>query len=117
MSEKEEKTWFTRLLIAAILSVLITNGATALFNSRVIQSDTNRNTAAIKTYNIDKGYYVRRADNDAAHSKMEILIRQNKTDYEDQEQVVLNRVIESERFILERLDKMNDNMIKLYSGK
>jgi len=117
MSEKEEKSWFTKLLIAAILSVLVTNGATALFNSRVIQSDTRRNTEAIDTYNIDKGYYVLKSENNADHDKLEVLIRQNKTDYDKQEQVVLDRVIESERFIIERLDKMNDNILKLHIPK
>ncbi len=110
MSEKDLRPMFRKLLIAAIITVFVTNGASVFFNAKVVQSDTKRNTESIRVIQKE---FVRKDINNREHQNIMFLITNKDATNSARFERIERKLDENQKFIIQRIDKVNDNILKI----
>ena len=114
MSEKDINKMVRKIVIAAIITVVITNVGSVIFNAKLVRSDTNRNTESIKTIQEN---YVRKDVNYREHQNIMSMINNKDATSSARFERIERKLDENQKFIIQRIDKVNDNILKLSMDK
>ena len=107
---KNESNGVKKIVVTAIVMIVLSTLGNMAFNARWVKADTDRNTKAVSDWQEERKEFVIKVDNDADHLQIYSLIRSN-------ENTVIERMDANQRFLLERIENVNDNVIKLHNNE
>lgn len=113
MSTKEK--WISvKAIIIVVIGALLTQLLTSVYQARVVQAETVRNTEAIKKLKSANDNFVLKSDNQREHSMIYSSIKANENKSILRNQKLIESIDANQKFIIERIDNVNNNILRLH---
>jgi hypothetical protein len=113
MSEKEK--WLSvKSIIIIVFAAVFAQVMSTVYNAKVIQAETVRNTEEVQILKSDSKNFVIKIDNELDHTRIYSLIQANEDKDEIRNQKVIESIDANQKFIIERIDNVNNNILKLH---
>ena len=112
-----EKWMSAKAIILIVLAAILSQVGATLYNTNVVQAETTRNTEDVQLLKSANKCFVIKTDNDVEVTRIYSLIQTNEAQDAIRNQNIIESIDKNQKFIIERIDNVNNNILKLYEIK